>query len=141
MNALDLLHDDHQLFRRILADGEDASAVSEREDLLGSLSSALIVHEQLEEELLYPVVREIDPATVRAATEGHLVAGQMIDQLRAVVGSAEWADAVDAARGRLEDHLAQEEREVFHVARAVLGSDGLETLGDGMGSIRDATIR
>jgi hypothetical protein len=141
MDALQLLHDDHQLFRRLLADGEEASSVSDREDVLGLHGSTLAVHGQLEAELLHPVVREIDPGTVRTAAEGHLATGQMLERLQAVAGTAEWPDAVDAARATLDDHLEQEEREVFRVARAVLGTERLETLGERMGAIRDAMIR
>ena len=133
-----MLHDDHQLFRRLLAKGEEASDVPAQEHLLASLGTHLSIHEQLERELLYPIVREIDPGTVRIATEGHREADQIVGELRAVTGTQAWPATVDSARDRLDAHLTQEEREVFHVARAVLGDDGLETLGERMGSIRDA---
>ncbi len=136
-----MLHDDHQLFRRILAEGEDASSVPAQEHLLASLGTHLSVHEQLERELLYPIVQEIDPGTVRIATEGHRAADRIVGDLRAVAGTQAWPGTIDAARDRLGAHLTQEEREVFHVARAVLGDAGLETLGERMGSIRDAMVR
>jgi len=141
VNALEMLHDDHQLFRRLLADGEAASSVPAQEHLLASLGTHLSVHEQLERELLYPIVQEIDPGTVRIATEGHRAADEIVGELRAATGTRAWPGTIDSARDRLDAHLTQEEREVFHVARAVLGDDGLETLGERMWTIRDAMVR
>jgi hypothetical protein len=141
VNALELLRNDHRLFRHLLADGEEASSVSAREEVCGALAAHVAVHLQLEEELLYPIVDEADPGTVRAARTGHRLAERVVEELTAAAGSDTWPRAVASARGVFDEHLAMEERHVFDVAERALGPNGLDVLGGRMETIRNAMIR
>jgi hypothetical protein len=141
VNALELLRDDHRLFRRLLADGEEASSVSASEEVCGALAAHLTVHLQLEEELLYPIVEEADPGTARAARTGHRLAERVVEELTAAAGSDRWPQAVASARGVFDEHLATQERQVFEEAERALGPNGVEVLGDRMETVRNAMIR
>ena len=60
MDALKLLKQDHDLVKKILAEGEATTERGEktRTELFARLKSELEVHERIEEEILYPALRD-----------------------------------------------------------------------------------
>lgn len=60
MNAIDLLIQDHKLVKRLLEELSTTSerAVKKRADLLHRIEQELQIHTALEEEILYPAIKE-----------------------------------------------------------------------------------
>jgi len=141
VNALEILRDDHLLFRRLLASGEEAPSVSERDELVGSLDSHLAVHQPLEEEILFPALGETDPEAVRAANRRHRATDAIVRGLRRAEADARWPELVATARDALDEHLTAEEGAVFSAAERALRPRDLELLGTRIETIRDAMIR
>ena len=63
MDALKLLKKDHDEVKKMLKDLEATTdrAVKTRQDLFGRLRFSLTVHEQMEEAVLYPALKEHRP--------------------------------------------------------------------------------
>ena len=71
MNAITMLTDDHRDVKRLLDELEPTTerGVKTRHELFGRIQELLRVHEIIEEELLYPALRD-NPKTKDMALEG-----------------------------------------------------------------------
>ena len=87
-----------------------------RKALANSICLALEIHAQLEEELFYPAARRAiqEPRLLDQALEDHGRAKELIAQLvDASAGDALFNTRVRLLRDAIEQHVAQEESELF----------------------------
>lgn len=137
MDALKLLKEDHDKVKKILQDLEDTTerAVKTREELFGRLQKELDVHEAIEEEILYPALKE-HPKTKELALEAyeeHHVVDMVMEEIQDVPFDDEtWAAKLTVAKENLEHHIEEEEGEMFDQARKVFSDEELGELGDRM---------
>ena len=116
--ALELLSSDHrkveELFRRFerMKDEEDASRVA----IAQRICAELTVHMQVEEDLLYPWLRENldDTETVAEAYVEHETAKRLIAEILPVAAADEAYDAkVKVLSEYIKHHVKEEEEEIF----------------------------
>ena len=137
MDAFEMLEEDHQKVKKLLSEADDTTerGVKTREELFARIKQELLVHETLEEELLYPTLKEHD-ATKEVSLEGyeeHHFANEVIAELEETpVDDEKWAAKFAVLKENIEHHIEEEEEEMFPKARKVLGSDRIDALGDRM---------
>ena len=142
MNALTLLKEDHDRFKKLLADGEETTERAEktRAELFDRLKSEITAHEQMEEEILYPALKE-HPKSKDIAYEGfeeHHVVDEIFEELEQTpVDSPEWTAKFKVAKENLEHHIEEEESEMFKITRQLFSDDELEQMGTRMQEIKD----
>jgi hemerythrin-like domain-containing protein len=142
MNALTLLKEDHDRVKKMLAEGEQTTERAEktRTDLYTRLKSDLQIHERMEEEILYPALKE-QPKSEDIAYEGfeeHHVVDEIFAELEQTpVDSPEWTAKFKVAKENLEHHIEEEEGEMFRVTRQLFSDDELEQMGMRMQEIKD----
>ena len=78
MNAITLLKEDHKRIKRMLAEGEETTERAEktRTELFERLKETMLAHESMEEQVLYPALKEHPKAkdlTLEAYEEHHVV--------------------------------------------------------------------
>jgi hemerythrin-like domain-containing protein len=124
-DALALLRADHQQLRLLFAHCERLRGLEDEEEtlaeLVDDLCDALIVHTMLEEELFYPALRAAsgDDELFDDAELEHAGARELISQLEVMYPGDEHFDAtLSVLAEEVEHHIAQEESEMFEVARA-----------------------
>ncbi len=99
MNAMDLLREDHDRMRSLL---ERLRSARDKEEVLPKVEKEIRIHSQLEEEIFYPAVREVDNAWVDAAMDAH----QQIDELlEDLIDAVEEEDEFEQKLTELEEHL------------------------------------
>jgi len=138
MDALDLIKQDHKRLRKLLEETLGAEG-SEREQRMDFLRTELVAHERMEEEVLYPRLREEKKAraTVLEGYEEHHVADVLLDELLDVPPETDlWKAKVKVLKENVEHHMDEEEDELFKDARAVLDRDELKRLGERMERIK-----
>ena len=141
MDALRLLKEDHELVKRILKDGEETTERAEktRTELFGRLKSELEIHERIEEEVLYPALRD-HPKSKELALEGyeeHHVVDTILGELEQTpVTDDQWAAKFKVAKENLEHHIEDEEGEMFDKARQIFSDEELEEMGARMEEIK-----
>jgi len=138
MDALDLIKQDHKRLRKLLDETLNAEG-AEREERLDHLRTELVAHERMEEEVLYPRLREEKKAReeVLEGYEEHHVADVILDELLDVPPETElWKAKVKVLKENVEHHMDEEEDELFKKARAVLDRDELERMGERMEAIK-----
>jgi iron-sulfur cluster repair protein YtfE (RIC family) len=127
MDPTKLLEADHrqveELFDRIQkVDG------SGRSPLIGELRRALGAHMQLEEEVVYPVMRPVtgQEQVEEAQTEHELVRSALAEMVNLAPDEPGFGAALETTKAAIEHHVQDEEGEVFPMLRR----DGEGVLAD-----------
>ncbi|HVM34660.1 MAG TPA: hemerythrin domain-containing protein [Actinomycetota bacterium] len=141
MDPLKMLEDDHETVKKILGDLEDTTerAVKSRTELFGRLEREMRVHEVLEEEILYPALKEHDKAKDLALEgyEEHHVVDTIMGEMRDVsVEDETWTAKFSVMKENIEHHIEEEEGEMFPKAREIFSADELEEMGERMAARR-----
>lgn len=138
-DAVELLTVDHaaveQMFRQI----ETLPAGDPRDRLVEGVARELSVHAAIEEQILYPAMRDAFP-------DGDTLVQEAIDQHQRVkdtLAAIERADApaardplVDQLMGDVRHHVDEEESELFPKLKASFGSDELRDMGADLAAAR-----
>ena len=144
MNAITLLKQDHvnveTLFKRFEALADDASPVEKRE-IVEKVITQLSIHAELEEQLLYPAMRERmdDPDDVLEGIEEHHVAKVLLSELDKLPATSERFDAKMAVlMEAIRHHVGEEEEDggLFDQARKAFKGTELDEMGDRMEQLR-----
>jgi len=143
VDALKLLEDDHKQVKRMLNEGAKTTERGEkaRTELFAKLKRSLTIHEQMEEEVLYPALREVAKSRDIALEgfEEHHVVDEIFSELEETAPSDEtWGAKFQVAKENLEHHIEEEETEMWAAARREFSEDELEQMGNRMLEIKQA---
>ena len=146
MDALTLLKKDHDEVKKMLKDLDATSdrAIKTRQDLFGRLRFSLTVHEQMEEAVLYPALKEHAQTKdiVLEAYEEHDVVDSIMGELANLPPDDEtWGAKATVMIENLRHHIEEEEGEMFPTARKVFDEAELKELGDRMAARRASAER
>lgn len=135
-DALVLLKADHKEIKKVFRDFKAAgeNATKTKGDLVTRMIELLTVHTYIENEVMYPRVRELLPHLeddVLESYEEHHVADVLGMELFAMSPDAERFDAKTTVLiENVTHHIAEEEEEWFPKVRAGLGRKQLTQLGE-----------
>jgi hemerythrin superfamily protein len=137
-DALVLLKQDHKevqkVFREFQAAGDDATATKGR--LVEKMLELLTVHTYIENEVMYPRVRELLPDLeddVLESYEEHHVADVLCLELAAMSPEHDHFTAKTTVLiENVRHHIEEEEQEWFPKVREALGRKQLQELGEAM---------
>lgn len=138
MDALTLLEQDHDKVMKILEDLEKTTerGVKAREQLFNKLVSELTVHEQIEEQIFYPAVKErattkkLEDLVTESYEEHHFVDMVKADIEQTPFESEEWAAKFKVMKENIEHHAKEEEEgKMFPKVRKAFTKAELEDLG------------
>jgi hemerythrin-like domain-containing protein len=143
--AVAFLKQEHERLRSLLKQGEETTArgVKARTELLGTLGKELAVHELIEEEIFYPVLKRHAEARdiVLEGYEEHHVCDLIVEALRQLPRSDErWGAKFNVLRENIEHHIEEEESDMFKTARSVLSHEQLEALGAKMAAQKERSM-
>jgi hypothetical protein len=143
VDALKLLEEDHKLVKRLLAEGETTTERGEktRDELFTRLKRELTIHEQMEEEVLYPALKEVAKSRDIALEgyEEHHVVDEILSELEQTPASDEtWGAKWKVAKENLEHHIEEEETDMWQAARREFSKDELDDMGNRMMAIKQA---
>ena len=141
MDALTLLKKEHDEVKEMLKDLDATTdrAIKPRQDLFGRLKFSLTVHEQMEEAVLYPALKEHAETKdiVLEAYEEHDVVDTILGELeRTPFDDGIWRAKLTVMRENLLHHIEEEEDEMFGQVRKLFDEETLESLGDQMRTIK-----
>jgi hemerythrin-like domain-containing protein len=141
-DAIVLLKNDHKEIRRLFREfeqaGEDATKTKGR--LVDQIIELLTVHTYIENEVMYPRVRELLPDLeddVLESYEEHHVADVLVMELAGMEPDAERFDAKTTVLiENVRHHIDEEEQEWFPKVRDGLGRKRLQEIGAQMEKAR-----
>ncbi|HYF10517.1 MAG TPA: hemerythrin domain-containing protein [Candidatus Paceibacterota bacterium] len=124
-----------EIFRKI---GEtSAGADAERTELFTRLKDALTLHAELEENTLYPLLKEKEETRDLAfeAAEEHQLVKTMLSEISGLDPTAEeWDAQVAVLKENVEHHVQEEEGDMFLKAREALTKKEQDALAADMTS-------
>lgn len=129
------LEQEHREAEKLMDKLEKAKAPDQRDELLTTLEALLDDHMETEEQMIYPVVAEIDAEKAEEAEVEHDGARELLQKLR--TGGVEqpgFGAVVAALKGAIRHHVEEEEGEVFPKLRKEVGAErfSMEDMGEAM---------
>lgn len=137
-DAIVLLKEDHKEIRKLFRDFQSAgeNATKTKAKIVDNILEALTVHTYIENECMYPAVRELLPDIehdVLESYEEHHVADVLCMELAAMSADDERFDAKTSVLiENVTHHIEEEEQEWFPKVREGLGRKKLQQIGDEM---------
>jgi len=137
-DAIVLLKDDHQQIRKVFKDFEAAGDNAEvrKGQLVDKMIELLTQHTYIENEVMYPRVRELLPELeddVLESYEEHHVADVLVVELSSMKPSDERFDAKTTVLiENVTHHMDEEEQDWFPKVREGLGRKALQEIGEEM---------
>jgi iron-sulfur cluster repair protein YtfE (RIC family) len=134
MDAFELLKKDHEKVSGIFEKLEPTTerGVKTREELFTQLKQELEIHTQIEEQILYPVLKQAEEThdiTLEAYEEHHVVK-ELLAELETMAKDDEtWGAKLKVLQENVEHHVEEEEGEMFPSAKKVLSKEQIEELG------------
>jgi iron-sulfur cluster repair protein YtfE (RIC family) len=137
LDPLKLLKQDHDKVKSLLEelDATTERATKTRTEMLATLKQELTVHETIEEEILYPALKEFSKTkeiALEAYEEHHVVDAIMAELEGTPVEDEMWGAKLTVMKENLEHHIEEEEDEMFKQARQVMDTYELDSLGERM---------
>ncbi len=124
-DAVSLLEQDHRKVEKLFAEFEQTGNRS----VAMQICQELEVHTTLEEEIVYPVLRDkVDRKMAEEAQREHDEADQLIRKIKDASGAA-LQQLVGKLKEAIEHHVDEEENEVFPKMKEVLGGE-LNRMGE-----------
>ena len=137
MDATQLLKKDHKEVKALVKEFARLSgrAAQKQQSVVTQLCHALTVHAQLEEELIYPVFKELRSHEmqdlVAEAAEEHQVAKTLIGDLAMLsLDDEQYTAKVTVLGEYVQHHIKEEEQELFPKAQKHLSAKRLAELGE-----------
>lgn len=119
-DALSMLKADHDKVRRMFREFEKLEDTEEKAQLVKQACTELKVHTQIENEIVYPALREAieDDDLMNEALVEHEAAEELISQLEEMQPEDEMFDAKFTVLGEyVNHHIAEEQKEMFPKAK------------------------
>jgi hypothetical protein len=112
--AVDLLKEDHTKVKDLFKKFEKAKEESEKEEIADEVDLELRVHSMIEEEILYPAMRDVDSEIIAEAFEEHGVVEQLLNELATMeLGDEQFDAKFKVMQENVEHHIEEEEGELF----------------------------
>lgn len=141
-DAIVLLKQDHKQIRKLFRDFENAGENAEKQkgQLVKRIIELLTVHTYIENEVMYPRVRELMPDLeddILESYEEHHVADVLVSELFAMKPGDERFDAKTTVLiENVTHHIEEEEQDWFPKVREGLGRKALQEIGADMEKAR-----
>jgi iron-sulfur cluster repair protein YtfE (RIC family) len=129
-DVIQLLETDHREVEDLFAKAESTTGAA-KQQVVTKIASELTLHAAVEEEVVYPAMREAGlNDIVDEAEQEHGKLKDLVAQLEAMDATTDEVDAVLAElKADVQHHVEEEESEGFPKLRAAVESAELESLG------------
>ena len=147
LDAIALLKADHKTVKGLFKETEELSdrAKAQLKRLGDQICAELTVHAQIEEQIFYPAVKERTGRShkeerdlVLESVEEHALVKHVIKDLQAIGADDEsYKPKVKVLKEIVEDHVKEEERDLFPGVREMMSEDELLQLGERMSQLKE----
>jgi hemerythrin-like domain-containing protein len=126
-----ILKADHREAKKLLAALVDSDEGPEREELANKLNTALTLHMQIEESIVYPAVKESVGAEDEEEAEiEHGLAREGLAKMMSMTAVPGFGAAAQMLQGGIEHHVEEEETELLPELKQALSREEWAAMGD-----------
>jgi iron-sulfur cluster repair protein YtfE (RIC family) len=126
-SVISLLKQDRRTVEKLFSEFEGSGESSVADQICDEID----LHAQVEEQVVYPVLREdVSAEMADHAEEEHAEARQIIGRIRQTTNPEHLGEVVGELKSAIEEHVQEEESEVFPKMESTLGTKRLERLGE-----------
>jgi hemerythrin-like domain-containing protein len=126
-----ILKQDHREAKQLLTALAESEEGSERQKMAKELEKALTLHMELEERLLYPLVKEhVGEEDEEEAEIEHRLAREGLRQMMSMVDQPGFGAAVEMVKGGIEHHVQEEETEILPELKEAISREQWTSLGE-----------
>lgn len=133
MDIFSIIKEDHEkvsdIFRQLKGAKDTAGS---REQLFAQLKEELELHSRAEEQVFYPALEEVEETRDLAldAREDHQLVSELLEELATTSKEGEeWAERLQVLEESVEDHVEEEESDIFEAARQLFSGDRAREIG------------
>lgn len=139
MTAFDLLRADHRQIAALFDRVRQSTDFSERRELSEEVRDLVRAHSLLEEEILYPrfSAHSLLTELMSESIEDHRLMEEILDELSLAYDPEDFDELLDDLMDTVEDHIAEEEVEVFPRLLPLLNETEWNQLRDRMLDFRE----
>ena len=127
-SVINVLKQDHRTVEKMFADYQE----SQDREVVEQICNELDQHTRLEEEIVYPVLRTEVPdgeGMASHAEDEHKEARQLVGRIRQTDDADHLDELVQDLQSAIEEHVSEEENEVFPKMESALSADRLDQMG------------
>jgi len=132
-SGVDVLIEDHRNVSKLFKDIMSTQDEKERTELSNMIIKELSQHSSVEEQILYPTIRELDKGyreLLEVAIEEHLKVNENLFKLDKTKSTEkEFNQLLHTIREEFEDHIKKEEEKLFPLLQMRLSKADLERMG------------
>jgi iron-sulfur cluster repair protein YtfE (RIC family) len=148
MNAIELLKEDHREALELIEqlenlegslDADEGGVEFAPTELFNQLKSALTLHTRVEEQVFYPAMREFEETRdlIVEAIEEHQTVDQILEEMSMLSSDdGDFQEKLEELKENLEQHMSEEEDEIFPKAEDLCGQKRLDEMGRQMQQIK-----
>jgi hemerythrin-like domain-containing protein len=132
-----ILKADHREAEKLLAKLSESDEGSERQQLVEELTMKLTAHMELEEQIVYPSVREAVGAEDEEEAEvEHSLAREGLDKLNSMMDVPGFGAAVEMLKGGIMHHVEEEENELLPELKDSISREEWAAMGDALAAAK-----
>ena len=137
-----MLKREHREVEEMLTKLQDSNPGARRRSTVEKVAAALTLHMQMEEEVVYPVVKRVVGAEEEEEAEiEHRLAREALAHLQEMVDEPGFGAVVDMLKAGIKHHVKEEETEVFPELKRKIDRDELAELGDRVAAAKKPSRR
>lgn len=140
MDAILFITSEHDKIRRTLEEVSDKDRTFEsRKELFNELCDYLTVHENMEQQVWYPLFYDIEEVKeiVSHLLEEETKAAATIKHFKEISSKEKWEDTFKDFRKDVEHHAKEEEKKLFPKVKEILDQDELDRIGKVMHAYKE----
>jgi len=144
MNALQILEQDHKKVKGFFQEARNTTDRSNLKQIFDKIDTELEIHAHIEETIFYPAIEDHEEFKdmVAVALEEHQEAKTLLEELEELgAGDHEFGSKLQQLMEAVEDHVQEEEGEMFPKIRELFDEDELEQLGKELESAKGTQHR
>jgi hemerythrin superfamily protein len=144
MNALEILKQDHQKIKGLFQEVAQANDRNKQKALFNKIDTELEIHAHIEETIFYPALEQHDELKdmVAEALEEHQEVKALLEDIEGIgAESDEFESQLHGLMESVEEHVTEEEEEMFPKIREIFNEGQLEPLGKELESAKGTAHR
>jgi hypothetical protein len=136
-DPMTILKADHREVKRMLTELADSEEGPERERMCQELTSALSLHMEIEERLVYPLLQQhVGDEDAEEANIEHGLAREALSTMTEIVDKPGFGAAAEMLKGGIMHHVAEEEGELLPQLKDAMERAEWLALGDAIMQVR-----